>query len=293
MKEREENIPRENTSASDNPSMEFKVAVRLVDPNIRLLKVRSHCKDAVERNWQTIKNYGAKSTDLLEWVRSGGNYGLTSPFGFCCFVDADTKEIQDALEQSLLETFRWSTGKDGHFQYAYFIEDSPIGCIPLKDGAYIKGKGGYALGPGSIHPNGTVYGSREIRDVPIATVRKEELLSALKNFLVSAPAESGGNFKIFPAGTAKIDRAEIVRILTPYWAWADGRRNEITLAIAGFIARSGGTEADAVSIISELSRLTRKGNDHIPGARYAFRRGGPVKGFRSLEQLMEEVIGNE
>ena len=88
---------------------------------------------------------------------------------------------------------------------------------------------------------------------------------------------------------ANIDREEIVRILTPYWARADGKRNEFTLAIAGFIARSGGTEEDATFIISALAKLTGKGSDHILGAKYAFHREGPVKGFRSLEQLMEDV----
>ena len=92
-----------------------------------------------------------------------------------------------------------------------------------------------------------------------------------------------------PPGTAKIDREEIVSILTPYWAKADGRRNDLTLSVAGFIAHSGGSEGDAVFVISELCRLTGKGYDHVAGARYAFRREGPIKGFRSLEQLMEDI----
>jgi hypothetical protein len=61
------------------------------------------------------------------------------------------------------------------------------------------------------------------------------------------------------------------------------------MAIAGFIAHSGGSENDATYVISKLCELTGKGYDHIPGAKYAFRRDGPVKGFRSLEQLMEEI----
>jgi hypothetical protein len=99
-------------------------------------------------------------------------------------------------------------------------------------------------------------------------------------------------FRKLPTGTGKVDREEIIRILEPYWVRANGRRNDFTLAIAGFIARSGGTEEDATFIISELARLTGKGHDHIPGARYAFRRAGPLKGFRTLEQLME-VLQND
>lgn len=90
-------------------------------------------------------------------------------------------------------------------------------------------------------------------------------------------------------GTAKIDREEMVQILTPYWAKADGRRNDLTLAIAGFIARSGGTEDDAIFVISELCRLTGKGCDHVSGARYAFHREGKIRGFTKLKEIMEEL----
>lgn len=287
----ERGVPEQNSSFHCNTLKNLNFFPRQFrDPNIRLLKIRAMGKEAVERNWQSTNNYGAHSSVIQEWVQNGGNYGLTCPYGFCCFVDADTEKIQKVLETLLPETFRWSTGRVGHFQYAYYIEDEPVGCIPLRDGSYLKGKGGYALGPGSIHPNGKVYGSREIRDVPIAIAKKDWLLNALKNFMVSATAESWGNqSKTLPIGTAKIEREKIVRILVPYWAQADGRRNDLTLSIAGFIARSGGTEEDAVSVISELCRLTGKGCDHVSGSRYAFHREGKIKGLTSLQEIMEEL----
>ena len=277
-------------SLRDNSIEGINTYAQFVDLNIRSIKVKTHGKEAIEKNWQTTANYGYRSPEIRTWIRNGGNYGITCPSGFCCCIDADTREIQDALDGQLPQTFRWSTGKEGHFQYIYFIEDGPIGCVPLKDGAYIKGKGGYALGPGSVHPNGTVYGSREIKNVPIAVVGKEALLSSLKDFMTTDPGRPKAfQFKQLPRGTAQIDRDEIVRILTPYWNKANGLRNDLTLTIAGFIARSGGSEGDATFIISELARMTGKGFDHIPGAKYAFRRDGPVKGLRSLEQLMEEI----
>lgn len=183
-------MPPQNIPLNDDSTPLFKTCWQFRDPNIRLLKIRRNGKEAVEPGWQTRANYSAQSPVILEWIRSG-NYGLTCPFGFCCFVDADTKEIQNALDSRLPETLRWSTGKIDHFQYAYFLEDGPVGCIPLRDGAYIKGKGGYALGPGSVHPNGTVYGSREIRDVPIAVVKRTDLLDALKDFLISKSIGEG------------------------------------------------------------------------------------------------------
>jgi hypothetical protein len=260
------------------------------DVNIRFIKVKFRAKEALEKCWQIRKNYGFHSSEIREWIKNGGNYGLTSPTGFACFVDADTREIQNVLESSLPETLRWSTGREEHYQYAYSIADEPVGCIPMKDGAYVKGKGGYALGPGSVHPNGTIYGSREVRDVPIAIVNKTDLINTLKKFMMSDPENSKGfQFSPLSKGPAKINKEEVVKILLPYWVKANGRRNELTLSIAGFIAHSGGSEDDALFVISNLCERTRKGHDHILGARYAFHRDGPVKGFRSLEQLMEEI----
>ena len=99
-------------------------------------------------------------------------------------------------------------------------------------------------------------------------------------------------YKPLPIGTVKLDRKRIVEVLLPYWTKADGLRNELTLAVAGFIARSGGIEDDAVYVVSELCRLSGKGCDHISGAKYAFRRVGPVKGFSSLKELMEVIAGD-
>lgn len=182
----------------------FEPPRQFIDVNIRLLKVRSHGKEAIERGWQTTRNYSARSPEIKKWIDDEGNYGLTSPQGFACFVDADASQIQDALETKLPKTFRWSTGKEGHFQYAYFIEDGPIGCLPLTNGAYIKAKGGYVIGPGSVHWNGTVYGSREIRNMPIAIVKKQELLDALKDFIIGKEQSQHKPKQDIPNGQGKI-----------------------------------------------------------------------------------------
>ena len=147
----------------------------------------------------------------------------------------------------------------------------------------LKGYGGYVILPNSQGQYGTYefLNLTEIKPIP------EALLKWVLQFRVPK-----SEFKKLPTGKAKIDRESIVRILEPYWAKADGRRNDFTLAIAGFIARSEGTEEDATFVISELCRLTGKGSDHSSGAKYAFRRKGPVKGFGSLEKLMEELLND-
>ena len=92
-----------------------------------------------------------------------------------------------------------------------------------------------------------------------------------------------------PSGDVKIDTETIVKTLEHYWLNGDGKRNELTLAITGFIAECGGSEDDATFIISELARMTGKGRDHVSGAKYAFHREVPVRGINALEQLMDEI----
>ncbi len=152
------------------------------NPRFRCLKILPRRKNPLEREWTTANNYQFNSQEIENWVRNGGNYGIFCPNGDCCFVDADVNEIQKVLDTAM-PTYWYSTGREGHRQYVYGINDPPIKNIPLKDGAYVKGQNGYAVGPGSIHPNGTIYGLTKSK-YPIRTVTKGELLEVLKPFMV-------------------------------------------------------------------------------------------------------------
>jgi hypothetical protein len=151
-------------------------------PRFRCLKILPRRKNPLEREWTTARNYPFNNPEIEKWIKNGGNYGIFCPGGDCCFVDADIEEIQKVLDVAL-PTYWYSTGREGHKQYVYMISDPPIGNIPLKDGAYIKGKNGLAVGPGSIHPNGRIYGL-EKSHFPIREVTKKELLNVLEPFLV-------------------------------------------------------------------------------------------------------------
>ena len=188
------------------------------------------------------------------------------------FMDAD------------LDTLSVRTQSGGRHFYYRMPEGVPsFNHTHALEGLDLKGYGGYVILP---HSQGQ-YGYYEFLNLTEVRTIPEGLLKWILQFR-GAKTE----FRKLPTGTGKVDREEIIRVLEPYWVRANGRRNDFTLAIAGFIARSGGTEEDATFIISELARLTGKGHDHIPGARYAFHRDGPVKGFSSLEKLMEELLND-
>ncbi len=165
------------------PTADIIIPKELWLPFLRFVKIQRGTKIPVDLNWQTWMNYHYNSLSINQWISMGGNYGITDPFGHGVSIDADEQEIQNALDSNLPPTFRWSTGQEGHYQYIYYI-DMPVSCIPLAGGGYIKGRGGQSVGPGSVHPNGVVYGSREIRRVPIAAIKKTDLLKALEPFII-------------------------------------------------------------------------------------------------------------
>ncbi len=160
---------------------EISIPNQLEDHHLRIVKAIG--KAPCEKAWETVRNYHFSRELIRSILKSGLNYGFTCTSGFACFIDADFKEIQDALDDFAL-TFRYSTGRIGHFQYLFFIEDEPLGeNIPLTEGAYVKTKGGFVVGPGSVHPEtGRIYGL-EVRDAAVAVVKKAELLSVLQPFV--------------------------------------------------------------------------------------------------------------
>jgi len=159
--------------------------INFTDPCFRVLKLLPRRKEPLEKEWTTKNNYPFNSPEIDSWIRNGGNYGIFCPNGDCAFVDADFLEIQTTLDKNV-PTFWYSTGREGHRQDVFKISNPPLRNIPLTGGAYIKGQNGYAVGPGSVHPNGRIYGL-EMSDRPIRAITVKELLTVLKPFLLRNP----------------------------------------------------------------------------------------------------------
>lgn len=265
----------------------LKLPVQLTDYHFRVVKARGKAPN-VESNWQNKNNYRATQENVNSILSSGLNYGFTCPTGFCCFVDADTLEIQRSLDE-FTWTFRYSTGTPGHYQYVYFIEDESIGCVPLVDGAYIKGKGGFAVGPGSTHPNGNIYG-KEIRDAPVAVVRKGELLEVLSSFVVKTK-ETGSSTTLYERGqrVSNDQVTEVVEELIDLWNNADGRRHDLTLAIIGFLEKRRWRKEDVRSALEQLVSKSNKGREHLAQVNYAYGRTGKKWGLPMILRIQKEV----
>jgi len=284
-----EPTPLSSNSQNINPSLYLNSAKYLKGTDIRAIKVKPKEKAPLEKGWATDKNYPLDSPVILDNIRKGGNVGFTSVNGYSAFVDADIIEIQNVLEAEFSKTFRFSTGQPGHFQYIYGIVNGPIGNLPLNGGAYIKGRHGYAVGPGSVHPNGSVYGSREIRDVPVAFVKKSDLMGALAPFLLKKTQAT--NKKETPYERVEaVTLAQIKKTaedLLPAWIKADHRRHALTLAIIGTCERSGWSKTDVKSLVDLLVKNSNKGHEHSTQVNYAYGRGSRKYGIPTLKQLLE------
>ncbi|MEM4091037.1 MAG: bifunctional DNA primase/polymerase [Thermoplasmatales archaeon] len=208
----EDSHPQENDTKqrqnSNTDEQKYLSSSIFNDPRFRALKIRPRSKIPFEKAWNTINNYAIDGDEINNWIRRGGNYGIFCPKGDCCFVDADTSEIQKVLDGKL-PTFWYSTGREGHRQYVYGVLDPPMRNIPLRDGAYVKGQNGYALGPGSVHPNGRIYGL-ERSDLPIREVRKEELLNVLAPFPLRRVEKKENKTVVGKKGVSWISLADLI-----------------------------------------------------------------------------------
>ena len=266
---------------------EIKIPLQLYDPEFGFLLVRKGEKAPLEKGWQQ-KLYSKDDRRLLDHLKAGGNYGISPRNGKACLVDADTKDIQDILDAKLPETFRYSTGKPGHFQYAYILDES-IGNVPLVDGAYVKGKSGFAVGPGSVHPNGRQYGL-DIRDVPVALISKENLLKTLDKFVLTNQKGAKNNstkkeLKDIPE--KKVNKA--IDSLLEVWSKADGNRHNLTLGIIGYFKKQGWPEEPIQKLIDSLVKQSGKGEEHRTQVSSTFSHEGNHYGFPMMKSIADKI----
>lgn len=170
-------------------------------------KVMKLDKKPFERGWSK-KSYHWNDPSLQSWLAEGGNYGVLGGQGDLIIFDADELErLQElGIIAALPETFCVRTpGRGGlHFYYicpgiekklAYYdpeqIQENQKGRAAYKHVADLVGLGMQAVGPGSIRafPGGELRAYEVVKDVPITSITKEELLAILKPLRTSPKIE--------------------------------------------------------------------------------------------------------
>ncbi|MGV8129572.1 MAG: bifunctional DNA primase/polymerase [Methanolinea sp.] len=132
----------------------------------RFVKVYPKEKRPIGEHWQD-NNYDYGDLDLLDHIRTGGNYGVM-PFGGVCIIDADnlTSFASAGILEKLEKTFTVMSGReDGGRHFYVYCPDALNEKIGLYDPATgseagdLRGSGhkNQVVGPGSLHPSGKRY----------------------------------------------------------------------------------------------------------------------------------------
>jgi hypothetical protein len=273
----------------------LKIPAQLQRGDIGFLIVRKNSKEPVEQGWNK-KLYDGFEDRFYDALQDGFNYGISPLTRRIAIVDGDTEEIRKAMSD-LVSTFSYSTGKG--VQYIFELTGNLEKNIPLKGGAYVKTYGGYAVGPGSIHPNGKMYGEIMNGD-HIAVEEKDHFLEVIKPFLLVQPQRefterqinngNGNNGKIYTHG----DVNKLVNSFEEIWREKDGVRHTLTLALVATLKRNGWSEMDAMNFIAGLVNRTGKGREHIMQVKYIYKHGGGKEyGIPTLIAILNGTLGGE
>lgn len=112
------------------------------------------------------------------WVEAGGNYGVSATeSNDLVILDIDSSEFQKAVSEVLPETFTVETGSGGYHRY-YRCDSFDANRKFSDPEGSIRSSGWYAVGPSSIHPNGSEY--QVIDDRKLTEVSESELLELIE-----------------------------------------------------------------------------------------------------------------
>lgn len=120
---------------------------------------------------------------IRRWVADGGNYGVRATAGDdLVIIDVDDGELRTALREPLPRMFMVETGSGGEHHYyrcSGWDRNHQLGRDGTDYGS-LRASNWYAVGPGSVHPNGNRY--RVVEDRPIATVSIPRLKELVERF---------------------------------------------------------------------------------------------------------------
>ena len=173
---------------------------QLQNPAFRFIRVAAKSKRPIDQDWQETANYQFDSSDLLQHLQDGGNYGIICGPGEVRVLDCD--ELSRLEELGVLAKFPQTfavQSRAGRVHRYYLIPElkkkivlfDPI----LKDEngqllhlGEIQGPGTQIVAPGSIHSvTGEPY--KVIDDSPIAALSLEEVKAAIEGLKTSRVTE--------------------------------------------------------------------------------------------------------
>jgi putative DNA primase/helicase len=112
--------------------------------------------------WERFQKQRATPEEVAAWAATDWNVGIvTGAISGLIVLDCDTPEAIDqaeALGVAGALTLRTAKGRHFYFRHPGGIVHNRVKFYPGMD---LRGDGGFVVGPGSIHPDGTVYSDLE------------------------------------------------------------------------------------------------------------------------------------
>jgi hypothetical protein len=177
------------------------IPMQLQDPGFRFTPILRGQKKPDLPNWQR----GGFSFDdpiIRGYLEAGHQYGVLTGVGGLVVLDIDEPDLVSEL--AVPETLTVQTGSGG-FHYYLRCLGWREKIVLQRDGVHLgelQALGQQVVGPGSLHPNGNLY--RIVRDVPIATITKNELARILRPYRdrvstnAAGPARRRRSYRLSP-----------------------------------------------------------------------------------------------
>jgi hypothetical protein len=135
-------------------------ALYFASHGLRILPVRARSKEPRLKDWPNKATTDPEQITAWFTRWPDGNYGICT--AGLAVTDIDPGKgghlWLDSNEQHLPDTWRFKTGSGGwHLIYRAPTDHAVGNRTGIAPGVDIRGNGGQIVGPGSIHPNGTLY----------------------------------------------------------------------------------------------------------------------------------------
>src|SRR6185369_12707042 len=172
-------------------------AVSLFDLGLCIFPLKPHDKRPASERWKQFQETKPSADQIEKWWSGkwvNNNIAVVcGPISNVFVVDVDGDDGAETLANlqrehgGLPTTWRSSTGKGEHIWFKYpAVDGLGNSCgSRLGHGIDTRGAGGYVVGPGSIHPNGSEYAWQD--DYSPADVPLAEMPGWLLDLLTKAP----------------------------------------------------------------------------------------------------------
>jgi uracil-DNA glycosylase family 4 len=208
--------------------------------------------------WADVSFREIPEAEIRAWELGGYGLGIvTGRASGLVVIDVDSDKGRESMDTLGLDSpVKVRTGGGGlHLYFKYPDTASKVpNRIGIWPGIDIRGDGGFVVAPPTRHQSGNLY----TFECPIEAITPENLPSIpatiLPDIVQNEPPKIPDYYptltKTLPPGAAD----GIAEVLAPHWQ--EGIRHDLSLGLAGMLAKRGYTVDGAYAVIERLAEIT-------------------------------------